>query len=151
MAVPHLAPYCASKFALVGLSDAIRTELARDNIHVTTATPGMMRTGSQVNARFKGNHRSEYKWFSLSAILPLVSIEAERAATRIISACRRGLPALTIPFPARLAVLGDALFPNASGSMMKIANTVLPGPTDSAGDALFSGAELSAGKMVRQQ
>ena len=29
MAVPHLAPYSASKFALVGLSDAVRAELAQ--------------------------------------------------------------------------------------------------------------------------
>ena len=27
MAVPHLAPYCASKFALVGLSESFRAEL----------------------------------------------------------------------------------------------------------------------------
>ncbi len=32
VAVPHLAPYSASKFALVGLSDAFRAELARDGI-----------------------------------------------------------------------------------------------------------------------
>ena len=28
IAVPHLAPYSASKFALTGLSDAVRAELA---------------------------------------------------------------------------------------------------------------------------
>src|SRR5437667_3010629 len=33
VAVPHLAPYSASKFALTGFSDALRAELARDNIH----------------------------------------------------------------------------------------------------------------------
>jgi len=36
LAVPHLAPYCASKFALVGLSSALRVELAKENIFVTT-------------------------------------------------------------------------------------------------------------------
>src|SRR6266542_2220554 len=56
VAVPHLAPYSASKFALTGFSDAIRAELARDNIHVTTVAPGMMRTGSHVNAKFKSKH-----------------------------------------------------------------------------------------------
>ena len=56
IAVPHLASYSASKFALTGLSDAVRAELARDNIHVTTVAPGMMRTGSHVNAKFKGKH-----------------------------------------------------------------------------------------------
>src|ERR1700693_6294756 len=47
MAVPHMAPYTGAKFAIAGLSDAPRAELARENILVTTVTPGMMRTGSQ--------------------------------------------------------------------------------------------------------
>jgi NAD(P)-dependent dehydrogenase (short-subunit alcohol dehydrogenase family) len=143
MAVPHLAPYCASKFALVGLSDALRAELARDRIHVTTVTPGLMRTGSQGNAKFKGDHRAEYNWFSLSAAVPFVSIKAECAAAQIISACRRGLPSLTIPLVARAAILGNALFPNISGSMMKVINAVLPPPGDPDGDASRSGWDLS--------
>jgi len=143
MAVPHLAPYCASKFALVGLSDALRAELARDNIHVTTVTPGMMRTGSHVSARFKGNHRAEYTWFSVSAALPFVSVQAERAAAQIIFACRRGAPSLTIPLTARLTILGNALFPNIAGNMMKLVNTVLPPPGNPDGDVSRSGSELS--------
>jgi NAD(P)-dependent dehydrogenase (short-subunit alcohol dehydrogenase family) len=139
VAVPHLAPYCASKFALVGLSDALRTELARDNIHVTTVTPGMMRTGSHVNAKFKGNHRAEYTWFAISAGLPLVSLKAERAAAKIISACRRGALSLTIPLSTRTLIIGNALFPNLVGSAMKIANSVLPPRGGPDGDTLRSG------------
>jgi NAD(P)-dependent dehydrogenase (short-subunit alcohol dehydrogenase family) len=143
MAVPHLAPYCASKFALVGLSDALRAELARDRIHVTTVTPGLMQTGSQGNARFKGDHLAEYTWFSLSTALPFSSMRAERAAAQIISACRRGAPTLTIPLLARATILGNALFPNISGSMMKAINTVLlPPPTGPDGDVSRSGLEL---------
>src|ERR1022692_2114613 len=69
IAVPHMAPYTASKFALTGFSDAIRAELARYKIHVTTVTPGMMRTGSQVHAKFKGDHSAEQKWFAASNAL----------------------------------------------------------------------------------
>jgi NAD(P)-dependent dehydrogenase (short-subunit alcohol dehydrogenase family) len=147
MAVPHLAPYCASKFALVGLSDALRTELARDRIHVTTVTPGLMRTGSEGNAKFRGNHRAEYTWFSLSTALPFASVRAERAAAQILSACRRGLPSLTIPLAARAAILGNALFPNIAGSMMKVMNTVLlPPPAGLEGDTARSGLELGANR-----
>jgi short-subunit dehydrogenase len=39
------------------LSTAIRAELARENILVTTVCPGLMRTGSPFNAWFKGHHR----------------------------------------------------------------------------------------------
>ena len=144
VAVPHLAPYCASKFALVGLSDALRNELARDNIHVTTVTPGMMRTGSHVNAKFKGNHGAEYSWFAISAALPFVSLQAERAAAKIISACRRGSPSLTIPLSTRALTIGNALFPNFTGSAMKLANSFLPPPGDPDGDTLRSGWESRA-------
>ena len=56
-AVPHMIPYAASKFALVGLSNGLRTELAQDGILVTTICPGLMRTGSPRNARFKGQNQ----------------------------------------------------------------------------------------------
>jgi NAD(P)-dependent dehydrogenase (short-subunit alcohol dehydrogenase family) len=147
MAVPHLAPYCASKFALVGLSDALRAELARDRIHVTTVTPGLMQTGSQGNARFKGDHLAEYTWFSLSTALPFSSTRAECAAAQIIAACRRGSPSLTIPLLARATIIGNALFPNIAGSMLKVINTVLlPPPTGPDGDTSHSGLELARQK-----
>ncbi len=57
IAVPHLVPYSASKFALAGLSDGLRAELARDNIVVTTVFPGLMRTGSPLNASSRDSGR----------------------------------------------------------------------------------------------
>src|SRR5205809_2576506 len=127
LAVPHLAPYSASKFALTGFSDAIRAELARDNIHVTTVAPGMMRTGSHVNAKFKGKHDTEFAWFAASAGAPLISMNADRAARKILAACRRGQPSLTLTFAARLQVLANALFPNLTGYAMRLINRLLPG------------------------
>ena len=142
MAVPHLAPYSASKFALTGFSDAIRAELARDNIHVTTVAPGMMRTGSHVNAKFKGKHDTEFAWFAASAGAPLISINADRAARKILAACRRGQPSLTLTFAARTAILGNALFPNLVGYAMKIVNRFLPGAGNAEGNQLRTGSQL---------
>ena len=126
VAVPHLAPYSASKFALTGFSDALRAELARDNIYVTTVAPGMMRTGSHVNAKFKGEHDAEFAWFAASAGAPLISMNADRAARKILAACRRGQPSLTLTLVARAAILGNALFPNLTGYAMKLVNRLLP-------------------------
>jgi NAD(P)-dependent dehydrogenase (short-subunit alcohol dehydrogenase family) len=128
VAVPHLAPYCASKFALTGLSDALRAELARDNIYVTTVAPGLMRTGSHVNAKFKGQHDAEFAWFSVSNGMPLISMHGERAGYKILAAARRGQPSLTLTFAARGAIVANALFPNLTGNAMKIGNRFLPGP-----------------------
>src|SRR5213596_3195804 len=132
IAMPHFAPYSASKFALTGFSDAIRAELARDNIHVTTVAPGLMRTGSHVNAKFKGRHDDEFAWFAASAGAPLISMNADRAARKILAACRRGQPSLTLTFAARKIVLGNALFPNLTGYLMKFVNRLLPGTADEA-------------------
>jgi NAD(P)-dependent dehydrogenase (short-subunit alcohol dehydrogenase family) len=63
VSVPHLLPYSASKFALVGFSAGLRAELAKDGIVVTTVCPGLMRTGSPHRAFFKGQHRAEHAWF----------------------------------------------------------------------------------------
>src|SRR5436309_2772954 len=142
VAMQHLAPYSASKFALTGFSDAIRAELARDNIHVTTVAPGLMRTGSHVNAKFKGKHDAEFAWFSASAGAPLISMDADRAARKILAACRRGQPSLTLTFAARTAILGNALFPNITGYMMKLINRFLPGAGGERGNQSRAGSEL---------
>jgi NAD(P)-dependent dehydrogenase (short-subunit alcohol dehydrogenase family) len=142
IAVPHLAAYSASKFALTGFSDAIRAELALDKIYVTTVAPGMMRTGSHVNAKFKGRHDSEFAWFGASSGAPLISINAERAARKILAACRRGQPSLTLTYAARTAILGNALFPNLTGYAMKIVNRFLPKAADkNEGDESRAGSE----------
>jgi NAD(P)-dependent dehydrogenase (short-subunit alcohol dehydrogenase family) len=142
IAVPHMAPYSASKFALTGFSDALRAELARDNIYVPPVAPGMMRTGSNVNAKFKGKHDSEFGWFSASAGAPLISMNADRAARKILAACRRGQPSLTLTFAARTAILGNALFPNLTGYWMKIVNRFLPKPGGHEGKELRAGSQL---------
>jgi short-subunit dehydrogenase len=102
--VPHLAPYCASKFALTGLSESLRPELAKDGIYVTGVFPGLMRTGSPFNALFKGRHREEFMWFAISGSVPIVTVDASRAASKLIDACRYGDAEVVIGWPARVAV-----------------------------------------------
>jgi NAD(P)-dependent dehydrogenase (short-subunit alcohol dehydrogenase family) len=141
IAVPHLVPYCASKFALVGLSDGLHAELARENIIVTTVCPGLMRTGSPVNAMFKGRHPQEYAWFAISDSLPLASVAVRRAARQIINACRRGDAELVIGMQARLAILARDAAPELFASAMVLMNQLLPGPAAAGGDAPQTGRE----------
>jgi len=126
VSVPHLVPYSASKFALVGLSKGLRAELMKDGIKVTTVCPGLMRTGSPRNADFKGKHQFEYAWFSISDALPLLTVSAENAARQIVHACKRGQAELVISVPAKVAVLFDSLFPEAMSQMLALANRLLP-------------------------
>jgi len=139
LAPPHLAPYAVSKFALTGFSDAIRSELAPDGIKVTTVAPGLMRTGSHINAKFKGARDREYAWFAIANGMPGISMHAERAAAKIIAACRRGQPSLTLTYAARLAIAANAVAPNLTGHAMKIANRLLPEAIDESGNEASSG------------
>lgn len=141
VAVPHLTPYAASKFALVGYSDGLRAELRGRGLYVTTACPGLMRTGSHVNAFFKGQHEKEYAWFSISDAQPLLSMSAEKAAEKIVAACRRGDPALTLTLPAKLAAGLSRLAPGLVGEAMAGAAWLLPAATGPEGDARRTGWE----------
>jgi NAD(P)-dependent dehydrogenase (short-subunit alcohol dehydrogenase family) len=152
IAVPHLVPYSASKFALVGLSDGLRVELARDNIIVTTVCPGLMRTGSPVNAMFKGQRPQEYAWFAISDSLPLASIDARRAARQIIEACRRGDAELVITVQATLAILARTLVPELFADVMVLLNRLLPESTpggDEARPGRESESEWAPSKLTR--
>lgn len=146
VAVPHMTPYSASKFALAGFSDSIRADLAADKIYVTTVTPGMMRTGSEVYAKFKGDHAAEYRWFDSSMRIPFASISVQRAARKIVDACASGKPVLVMPFSARLVIAANAMFPNLMAHVMKIFSRALPAPVSRSGDEARSGAEVRAKK-----
>jgi short-subunit dehydrogenase len=124
--VPHLAPYCAGKFAVTGWSRAIRGELMKDGIVVTTVCPGLMRTGSPRNAEFKGRNQAEYAWFKISDSLPVLSMSAEQAAAEILSATQRGAVEVVLGVPAKVAVVIDQLFPEISGDLAGIAGKLLP-------------------------
>ena len=89
VSVPHLLPYGAAKFAVVGFSEGLAAELKRDGVHVTTVVPGLMRTGSYLHAEFEGQPPAEFTWFALGSTLPGISMDAERAARRVVRALKR--------------------------------------------------------------
>jgi short-subunit dehydrogenase len=126
--VPHMVPYCASKFALNGLSQGLRAELVRHGVYVTTVCPGMMRTGSPRNALFKGQHRAEFAWFSISNALPLLSMSADRAARQVVNACRYGRAKVTLSLPAKMAVAMNAIAPQLTADVVSFGARGLPEP-----------------------
>jgi NAD(P)-dependent dehydrogenase (short-subunit alcohol dehydrogenase family) len=141
--IPHLAPYCAGKHALVGLSRALGTELAADGVVVTTVCPGLVRTGSPRNVRFLGDAEGEYAWFRLGDDAPLTSMRAERVARRIVAATVRGERFVVVGLQAKLAALASALAPNLVDRIAGLVARALPGaPRSSAPSAAKYGFEL---------
>lgn len=126
LSFPHLLPYNSAKFAAVGFSEGLRAEVVSDGISVTTVVPGLMRTGSHLNARFKAKHRAEFGWFGAGATTPGMAMKAERAARRILSAAARGKPEITLTPQAKAAALAAAVFPNLTSRMLGLVNRLLP-------------------------
>jgi len=124
--VPHLTPYCASKFALVGLSESMRAELAREGIYVTTVVPGLMRTGSPRNIDVKGQIEKEYAWFVTGDVLPVLSIDPNRVASRILDAASYGQSELVMPMIYRAAIALHGLAPGLSTDLAGVVNRLLP-------------------------
>ena len=142
VAVPHLLPYCGAKFAAVGFSEGLRAELAKDNLRVTTVVPGLLRTGSHMNATFKGDHHKEYSWFAMGASLPLVSMGARRAARKIVNAAARGTAEIVLTPQAKLAVAVHGLAPGLVSDIAGLANRLMPG-TGSRRPQRYTGKESS--------
>ncbi len=126
--VPHLVPYCASKFALSGLSESLRTELAGEGIYVTTVFPGLIRTGSPRNVQVRGQHDKEYAWFATADVTPLLSMNPSRLARRILDAASCGQAELIMPIGAQVASKLHGLFPGLFSELASFANRLLPEP-----------------------
>ena len=124
--VPHLVPYNCSKAAFVSLSEGMRTELANDGIDVTTVVPGLIHTGSPVNAEFKGDAAKEFAWFSAGDSMRTTSMSADRAARLIVGAVRQGGGEVTLGWQARFIRVIHALAPNVVGNAVSLFNRLLP-------------------------
>jgi NAD(P)-dependent dehydrogenase (short-subunit alcohol dehydrogenase family) len=129
ISVPHLLPYSCAKFAAVGLSAGLRAELADTGISVTTVVPGLMRTGSHLNAEFGGEQEAEYRWFALGASAPYpVAISADRAARLIVRAAKRGQAECTYPLSAVIAARLTGLLPGETTNALAVVDRFLPKP-----------------------
>ena len=141
VAVPHMLPYDSSKFALAGFSQGLAAELAAENIQVTTVYPAVMRTGSPIQAVFKGQHEKEFAWFAAADVFPGISLSPVKAAQKIIAAIQDEKSEL-IPFlPGKIRVAAAAFFPELVANGMRFIASLLPS-AEGASDARKTGAQI---------
>lgn len=127
---PHLATYSAAKFAEVGYAESLSAETAKHGVHVLTVVPGLMRTGSQLHAEFSSE--DEFAWFGLSATAPLISIDADRAARRILDAVEKKKTYLAFTPEARIAGRTNSLLREVWATAMTLTASMLPNAKDHA-------------------
>jgi short-subunit dehydrogenase len=105
-AVPKVGGYCATKFALNALSDALRVEIADRGITVTSVYPGTTRTAFRENSRRTGDEKRGWR---------PKGVAPEKVAKKIADAAERGPRDVYVTLPDRLYIM---------------ITTLLPGPTD---------------------
>lgn len=130
MAVPHLLPYVAAKFALTGFSEGLQSEVRQRGVHVLTVAPGLMRTGAHLNAQFAGDQAKEYRWFALGATLPGASMHVSRAAGQITDALIARKRELVLTISAQAAARFYGALPELALLLFERANRwILPEPS----------------------
>jgi short-subunit dehydrogenase len=149
VAFPHLLPYVASKFAITGWSQGLRAELAGKGIRVTTVCPGIMRTGSHIQARFTGNQAQEYRWFAAAASLPGTATSATKAAREIVRALAVGSAEVSIGLQAIMAARLSNVAPELTATLLSLANGWLPSPPSEAAPDFWQADRSTAGKAFR--
>ncbi len=135
LGVPHMLPYSTAKFAAVGFSEGLRAELGRGPVTVTTVVPGLMRTGSHVNAEFAGRRDEEFTWFGLGASLPVLSMDAERAARQIVAGVAQRRPEIFLTPAGQVVSRLAQVAPEVTTAVLHaVQNLALPAPDgDAAG------------------
>ncbi len=148
-AMPHMLPYVASKFALVGFSQGLHAELRHKGIRVTTVCPGLMRTGGEAHADFTGQAKKEQRWFTLAAQTPILAASVNHAANKIYNAVAAGRAEITITPQAWLAARVAGIAPATTQYLASLANHLfLPAP--SSADQLNVGFTLKVSAFTTE-
>jgi short-subunit dehydrogenase len=107
--VPARPEYSASKFALIGLSEAVRAELAKDAVNVLVVNPCLVNTRLEKNS-IENSARRE--WSDRKLISP------EFVADRTLRAILKRRHEITIGGSGRLLLLVNRMFPRFVDHLM---------------------------------
>src|SRR5262249_38646247 len=101
-ALPARGLYSSSKFAVMGFSEAIRAELAKDGIDVIVVSPGLTQTN------FSKNMLEQKAKMQLDHMRGMTS---EQVAVATLRAVERGKLDVTLTLKGKLIVLVNRFFP----------------------------------------
>ena len=126
VSVPHLLPYSTAKFGAVGFTEGLAASLSGTGVTATCIDPGLLRTGSHEPAFFAGDAEKEYAWFAPSASLPVLSMNADRAARRLVSGVLAGRPLVLLGWLPAVAQRVRGLAPGLTVRSLGLVNRLLP-------------------------
>lgn len=124
--VPHLLSYSTAKFGATGFTAGLRTELAGTGVKVTTVAPGLMRTGGHLHSEMTGHQGAEYAWFAPLGSLPLIAMQPERAARKIVDGVLAGRAYVLLSLMTKVAARVNGLAPTTTAAALGLAARLLP-------------------------
>ncbi len=105
--LPGRSAYSASKFALQGFLESLRTELLKTGVHVLIACPGFTASNIRKSSRLAdGSQQGE------SPLEEGKIMSAEEVASRIYKAIEKRKKILTLTSQGRMTVFMNKLFPS---------------------------------------
>jgi short-subunit dehydrogenase len=108
-AIPKVGGYCATKFALNALSDALRVEIAERGITVTSVYPGTTRTAFRDNSKRTGDEKRGWR---------PKGVTPEKVAEKIAGAAEKGPRDVYVTVPDRVFVAATMLLPGVTDRLL---------------------------------
>ena len=111
VAAPTMATYSATKFAIVGFTQALRGELATHNIRVVSLLPSLTDTDMARNLQW-------FRW-----VVPTTS---QQVAEALVNGLEKGSTEILVGWQSHLAVLGNRMVPGLMERFLQVAAPLLP-------------------------
>ena len=118
---PFNGAYCATKFAVCGLTDSMRVEMMDHNVRVTCVCPGLTDT-LFFDAVEGGSVHNKTSFARVRGVMP-----PEVVARKIVAAVGKNKPELVFTAGGKLLTIIAALWPGLADRIMKIYHDDLVG------------------------
>ncbi len=119
--LPSLAAYGTTKYAVVGLTEALRAELLPWGVRVGVVCPGFVQSSILEGARIRGAADAEAERRALQAVYRLRAAAPERIAKAIVAALLSGKALTLATNDARLLYLAKRFAPSALPWLLRAA------------------------------
>ena len=116
--VSPLGGYSSTKFALVGMTEALRVELFNTGIKVSLVMPGVIDTPMARNA---------LKHDSLKGVSAMMAMPARWVTWAVLAAAAFGLTEVDVPPGAAVAEKLASLFPGVTDALLSVGTRVMQG------------------------
>lgn len=110
LANPQLGAYSATKFGVLGLSEALRMELAEHGVGVSAVCPGIINTAITANSPIRGGGADERRQ-NLMDFYAKRGYTAEQVAVRILQGVRRNQAVVPVAAEAHVIYALSRLAP----------------------------------------